>query len=302
MKRFASLAYALSAGLVISLFIVAAVANAQETGDAGRPAVNPAGDAGTQRSALDYFEAGGLLMYPIALCSLAVIGLVIYHSLELRAIRMIPPTDLEALRHMMYVRDAGNAFSYCENQTSSLAAVLRTGVLRLNDNSPDKGRAAAEAAMTDSLQGQETRMGFWLNMISVIAAISPMLGLFGTVTGMISAFEKIGLGGMGKPEKLAGDIGVALITTAGGLLVGIPAMLAFYIFRGRLDALLARVGDTCTELIDLYTGEGIARQSYELRANAPQGYTPPPGCVPHDATHSIPATLHLRQGNVPQGR
>jgi len=74
------------------------------------------------------------------------------------------------------------------------------------------------------------------------------------------------MGGMGKPEQLAGNIGEALITTATGLLVGIPAMLAFFIFRGKLDSLLTNVTDSLTELIDLYTGEGVARQMYEARA------------------------------------
>jgi hypothetical protein len=129
-----------------------------------------------------------------------------------------------------------------------------------------------------------------------------MLGLFGTVTGMISAFDKIGLGGMGKPEKLAGDIGVALITTAGGLMVGIPAMLAFFIFRGRFDSLLTRVSDVCTELVDLYTGEGAARRTYELRAGgrqvaAPaqpyartgaQDFPPQQPCPSQSSTHGYP--------------
>ena len=158
-----------------------------------------------------------------------------------------------------------SAYAYCEGNPSFLSIAFAAGVLRLKNDLPDKGKVFAETAMSETIDGQETRMGFWLNMISVIAAISPMIGLLGTVSGMIKAFQKIGIGGMGKPEQLAGNIGEALVTTATGLVVGIPAMLAFFIFRGRMDSLLTQVADSLTELVDIYTGDGIARQAYEAR-------------------------------------
>ncbi|MEX0324724.1 MAG: MotA/TolQ/ExbB proton channel family protein [Puniceicoccaceae bacterium] len=78
----------------------------------------------------------------------------------------------------------------------------------------------------------------WIQYLNVIATIAPMVGLLGTVSGMIGAFQTIATGGMGKPELLAGDIGEALITTATGLTIGIPAMIFYFILRNRLDSRL----------------------------------------------------------------
>ena len=204
-------------------------------------------------------------MYPLALCSFAVISLIIYHIMELTKKKFVPNEHLETLKTLMYNRDTKGAFAYCEQNPNFLTNAFAAGVLRLKNDAPDKGVPFAEAAINEAIDAQETKMNFWLNMISVIAAISPMIGLLGTVSGMIKAFQKIGMGGMGKPEQLAGNIGEALITTATGLMVGIPAMLAFFIFRGKFDSLISSVTDTLTELIDLYTGENIAREMYEAK-------------------------------------
>ena len=163
---------------------------------------------------------------------------------------------------------------------------MGVGASKLNRDAADFNKTAAETAIIESVDQQETRMSFWLNLISVIAALSPMLGLLGTVQGMIGAFDTIGKGGMGKPELLAGDIGIALITTFYGLCIGIPAMLAFFLFRGIFNARLAQISVTLNELLELFTGEGVARQRYEYRAAAaaaqqmPQYQPMPPGYAP----------------------
>lgn len=90
----------------------------------------------------------------------------------------------------------------------------------------------------DFLNGIEGNALRWIQYMNVIATIAPMVGLLGTVSGMIGAFQTIATGGMGKPELLAGDIGEALITTATGLTIGIPAMVFYFMLRNRLDARL----------------------------------------------------------------
>lgn len=89
-----------------------------------------------------------------------------------------------------------------------------------------------------SIEGATLR---WIQYLNVIATIAPMVGLLGTVSGMIGAFQTIATGGMGKPELLAGDIGEALITTATGLTIGIPAMVFFFVLRNRLDGRLEQL-------------------------------------------------------------
>ena len=88
-----------------------------------------------------------------------------------------------------------------------------------------------EAAIEEVNEGMKP-----LNNLSVCAQIAPMLGLLGTVTGMIGAFNKIGMGAMGDPEKLAGDIGEAMITTAAGLIVAIPGMFAYFYLKGQYNS------------------------------------------------------------------
>ncbi|MEX0322461.1 MAG: MotA/TolQ/ExbB proton channel family protein [Puniceicoccaceae bacterium] len=83
----------------------------------------------------------------------------------------------------------------------------------------------------------------WIQYMNVIATIAPMVGLLGTVSGMIGAFQTIASGGMGKPELLAGDIGEALITTATGLTIGIPAMIFYFVLRNRLDSRIEELSE-----------------------------------------------------------
>jgi len=228
----------------------------------------------TSKTMFQYYMAGGVLMHPMSVGLFGVVWLVLYHVLVLRRDKLAPARDLDTLRAMFYHRDTAAAYAYCGQHPSFLAGVLGAGVLRLDPAASDHGKPGAEAAMIEAVDQQETRMSFWLNLLSVIAALSPMLGLLGTVQGMIGAFDKIGAGGMGKPELLAADIGIALITTFYGLIIGIPAMLAFFIFRGMLNANLAVVSNALTELVDLFTGEGAARRIYAQRMTAPQAAAP----------------------------
>ena len=252
--------------IVVTMSVFTAVLHGEQAPAGKTGAVNT--EEAKNKTAWNLFATGGPLMYPLALCSLVVLGLIVHQALELRAGRMVPDSDRQKLRQKLYQGDIGGAYTYCEQNRNFLTTAFAAGVFRLNRDKNDCGKKAAESAIMDAVESQETRMSFWLNMISVIAAVSPMIGLLGTVSGMIKAFQKIGMGGMGKPEQLAGNIGEALLTTATGLIVGIPALLAFFVFRGRLDALLTRVMEACTELLDLFSGEGIARQAYEARMTA----------------------------------
>lgn len=97
------------------------------------------------------------------------------------------------------------------------------------------------------MESLEGGIAQWIQYLNVIATVAPMVGLLGTVSGMIGAFQTIAGGGMGKPEKLAGDIGEALITTATGLCIGIPAMIGFFALRNRLDNRARRLWDLVEE-------------------------------------------------------
>jgi len=291
MQKLRSYSFTIVAGLLISLFLAAAISSAADSNPVESNKTEKTQEAGKDTSMIDLFKTGGPLMYPLALCSFAVIGLIVFHIMELTKKKFVPDEQINALRQLMYNRDTKSAYTFCDQNPSFLTNAFAAGVLRLKNDAPDKGVPFAEAAMNEAIDSQETKMHFWMNMISVIAAISPMIGLLGTVSGMIKAFQKIGMGGMGKPEQLAGNIGEALITTATGLVVGIPAMLAFFIFRGKFDSLISNVTDSLTELIDLYTGENVARQMYEAKFPA----APPAGTQQAAPQQQVPQQQPLPQ-------
>jgi biopolymer transport protein ExbB len=115
--------------------------------------------------------------------------------------------------------------------------------------------SAKRTQMDEFLAGIESGTLRWIQYLNVIATIAPMVGLLGTVSGMIGAFQTIATGGMGKPELLAGDIGEALITTATGLTIGIPAMIGYFMLRNRLDTRIEEVEEWILDPPDKTAGD-----------------------------------------------
>ena len=108
----------------------------------------------------------------------------------------------------------------------------------------------AENLFMDNLEAEENSVSQWVTYLNVVASVAPMIGLLGTVSGMISAFQTFGRGGMGRPELLAGDIGEALITTATGLVIGIPAMIAYFVLKNRLNTAMIATAQAGSEVLD----------------------------------------------------
>ena len=213
---------------------------------------------GVTKTALSLFETGGPLMYPLALCSFAIVWLTIYNACEIRKGKFTPDGDVKMLTNFLYEHEEEKALSFAAGGKSQLLQVIAPAIEKVEAEKPET-RPLAEAAVQEAWDENSVKILFWLNLLSTIAALSPMLGLLGTVSGMIKAFSKIGLGGMGKPELLAGDIGEALITTAAGLIVGIPAMVFYFILRSRLDRQESHLFRVVTELLDLAYNQKAAR-------------------------------------------
>lgn len=135
--------------------------------------------------------------------------------------------------------DIGAAISACTGTPCPMTNIFHAGLRRITDMYQKEAveKAMEEAAVEESTVGLRN-----INYLSIIATVAPMFGLLGTVSGMIKAFQKIGLGGMGDPEKLAADIGEAMITTAFGLIVGIPAMFFYFTLKTKFLSNMARIG------------------------------------------------------------
>lgn len=198
---------------------------------------------------------GGWAMYPLALASLVMFFLIFYGYRETARKKFVPDAALPRLSELLWARDVAGAAHLLHAAPSVLSRSLEGALSRARPEMQDANKAAVEANLVESLEHEENLVGQWINYLNVVATVAPMIGLLGTVSGMIGAFQTISRGGMGRPELLAGDIGQALITTATGLVIGIPAMIAFFILRNRLDNVMLAVSQASSLLVDQLAGE-----------------------------------------------
>ncbi len=180
-----------------------------------------------------------IMILLIALSVLAA-GLIIDHLLTIRHDYIIPVGLSEQIRQLLAKGQSDQAFEVCNKNPSVLSFVMLHGIAEI-----EFGWTAVEKAIEDALAEQSARLNRKIEYLSVIGNIAPMLGLLGTVTGMIMAFQQVAASQStaGAPQ-LAEGIYSALVTTVGGLVIAIPAIGAFAIFRNRVDQLVAETGYT----------------------------------------------------------
>lgn len=235
----------------------------------------PAKAASRDKSLLDLFHEGGALMWPILLCSVGTAAVAVYCFLQIGGRKMMPRSQVEAIGQCMERRDAASAYQLCQANPNVFANTMAAALLKVNFERDLANKVSMEQAAAETLANEETKLMLWVNYLNVFATIGPMLGLLGTVTGMIEAFDKLAAG-LSEPSELAGGIGVAMLTTAGGLIVGIPAMFLYFYFRNLLAVAIADIQKRVTFMIDLLSGElklqGAAGDYHEAAATeaAPQ--------------------------------
>ena len=201
-------------------------------------------------SLLGLLQQGGWAMFPLGLTALFMFFLIFYCWRETRPARFAPAELNDALNTSLRSRDMDQASSQCASTNAVLARCLGSALTKCRLNKPDLNREKIEGTFIDHVEAEDGAIAQWINYLNVVAAVAPMIGLLGTVSGMISAFQTIGQVGMGDPSALASDIGEALVTTATGLVIGIPAMVAYFIFRNRLNAKILKTVESGGDLID----------------------------------------------------
>ncbi len=181
--------------------------------------------------------AGGVVGFLIILMSFASVAFVIEHFFSIRRSR-IAPAELEGqLEEMLKAKRYDDARALCESESSFLAKVVGAGLAQVGAMF---GFFDMQNAMQEVAEREVSKLYRKLEYLSFIAATAPMLGLLGTVTGMIAAFNKIAMTeGTVKPSQLAGGISEALVTTCLGLVVAIPTMFFVAFFRSRIDSFVA---------------------------------------------------------------
>ncbi len=206
------------------------------------------------KTLMDLFNSGGPLMWPLLACSVGTVAVGIFCFLQINSKKLMPKAQVEAVGQYMQARDASSAYSLCHADPNVFSNTMASAMLKVNFERDLANKSSMEQAAAETLANEETKLNIWVNYLNVFATIGPMLGLLGTVTGMIASFDQLAAG-KSEPADLAGGIGEAMITTAAGLLVGIPAMFLYFYFRNLLQVNFAEIQKRVTFMLDLLSGE-----------------------------------------------
>lgn len=212
------------------------------------------GDTVGMQSLRDMLLNGGPLMVPLALCSVVAVAYIIERSIRLRSGRLGSKRFGRSLVDAITGGNPTEAMRLCTTDDSPQARILGAGLKR--NGAPVM---EVEKAVEDAGAREVRRLSANLKPLVVVAMISPLLGLLGTVWGMIEAFSNIALkDGLGKPELLASGISQALITTAAGLAIAIPTQAAYYYFKGKIDRFVRATEDLYLNVSDVIHGSASA--------------------------------------------
>lgn len=205
-------------------------------------------EGGEQKTLMDKIIEAGWFMLPIGILSIMMITLAVFNGLQL-SVKKFLPAGLrdEILASMADVR-VRSAIDAAAQDPSYFGRIVATAYPLVDATDPESlGRIKVEDAIAEFSVRENARYMSWIGYFSVIAQAAPMIGLFGTVAGMIMAFDTMGLSGGSDPSKLAGNISLALMTTAGGLVVAIPSIFCFYIFKNRFNKLVSDVQEAAIQ-------------------------------------------------------
>ncbi len=224
---------------MVEPFLVSVAALAMQT-----PAPVPSPD----KTLVQYIAEGGEIGYIIVGLSFTAVVFIIAAFVRLRRSRLAPEDEVAALDRMLRAGNVEQATTYCSSpeHDSFLTRVMGAALLRCS-RSPF-GLLELRTSLEEAGQQEVARLHRSTDVIGLIASVSPMLGLLGTVVGMVGAFDTLSISEVAKPTQLAGSISVALITTVLGLIVAIPCASIHAYFRNRVDTLASEIGDLIEEL------------------------------------------------------
>lgn len=196
------------------------------------------------KSLWQHIKDGGPIMIFIGICSVATLYLIVDGLMRITNFKKaVPAEHVDALKSLFRSGDYVGAYKFCRSNPSPITNVCRAALTMSGE-----GKTAAEEAMYAETSKENARMQYFISYLSVIGVCTPMIGLLGTVFGMISAFATLGTSGIGDPSKLSAAIGEVLIATASGLLIAIPAFFSFYWLRNRSAKIVHRIQETIGSL------------------------------------------------------
>ena len=228
-----------AAAVITTVFVTAPMLMAQDA------------TPGDKNALEKYVLDGGATMIFIGLAVLALIALCVFNFINLTKSKFCPDDLKMALMDHMTNCRVRSAIELAASHPSYLGRMMAYSLPNIDATRPeDLGRDQIEDAIADFSINENRKSMTWVNYISLVAQAAPMLGLFGTVLGMVGAFSTLAESGQANPTQLAGDIQVALLTTLWGLMTAIPSLIAYFFFKNKLNSLVADCHHAAEDLIN----------------------------------------------------
>jgi biopolymer transport protein ExbB len=259
--------------LAAVLVLAVSVGPAAAQDDAAKP-------GGSSKSLLDFIRAGSVVGYVIIALSFAGIALVIDAFVHLKDDKLLPPAIFRQCDALARTGKFSEMLTFCQAGDSMLAQVVGEA-LEQGQLGIDAVRETMQESGTRAITRLQQRVGY----IGFIAAIAPMLGLLGTVTGMIRSFDVLGASkGAARPDELAVGISEALVTTCMGLVVAVPLMFFHNYFRDRVTRIGQAASGQCERLLRVMTAVVGVRTAAQTGSQAPQSTARGPAATPAAGT------------------
>ncbi len=198
----------------------------------------------------EFISQGGIVMYILIVASLVSLTIIFERFWSLRASAVIPAADIAAVENQVREDNVEQALELCKNNNTAMSRILWVAL---------KNRGVKRSIMKEILEevGRQevAHLERFIGILALIAAISPLLGLLGTVIGMIEVFQVISVEGVGKADVLAAGISKALNTTAAGMVVAIPTLVAYRFFEAKVNQYVIEIEQHALYFVDLLKGE-----------------------------------------------
>lgn len=198
----------------------------------------------------DWFIKGGWCMYPIAFFSVVGLAVFLERLFSLSRSRVISPLFVGRIEALVGEGRTNDALLVCQETNSPMARIMAAVLQRVG-----RSRERIKEAVEDVGRFEGAHLERYVEVVGTVAAIEPLLGLLGTIFGMITVFQRVEVAGLGDPAVFASGIWEALITTAAGLCVGIPAFLFYKYLQARVDRLVLEMEARAVRLLDLVNQE-----------------------------------------------
>ena len=195
---------------------------------------------------IETIRSGGIMMIPLGVCSVLALAIVLERLWNMRRAKIIAPDVLIQIHHWVGQGVVEEAMALCRRVGTPMTKVVMAGL-----QSRGKSREELKSTLEDAGRMAIPSLERNLNWLGICATIAPLVGLLGTVTGMIRVFRVLALEGPGNPFALASGISEALVTTATGLIIAIPALLFYHYLTGKAELLVNEMEHHSLELVEL---------------------------------------------------